>query len=100
MYYAIIGTDVTKSQDLRLSARPEHLERLDKLQDEGRLLTAGPFPCIDALDPGPAGFSGSLIVAEFASLVAAQEWANDDPYLKAGVYASVSVNPYKNVFPK
>ncbi|MEA1889331.1 MAG: YciI family protein [Pseudomonadota bacterium] len=100
MYYAIIGTDIPDSLDKRLSVRPEHLARLEQLQDEGRLLTAGPFPVIDSEDPGPAGFSGSLIVAEFESLSDAQLWADNDPYIKAGVYASVSVKPYKKVFPQ
>ncbi len=100
MYYAIIGTDVADSLERRLSARPEHLKRLEQLQNEGRLLTAGPFPAIDAENPGPAGFTGSLIVAEFDSKSAAQQWADSDPYIKAGVYATVSVKPYKNVFPQ
>lgn len=100
MYYAIIGTDVTESLDRRLSVRQEHLTRLEQLQNEGRLLTAGPFPGIDSEDPGPAGFTGSLIVAEFKSLSAAQQWANNDPYIEAGVYATVSVKPYKKVFPQ
>ena len=100
MYYTIVGTDVPNSLDRRLSARPEHLARLEKLQDEGRLLTAGPFPAIDSADPGAAGFSGSLIIAEFESLTAAQQWADKDPYIGAGVYESVSVKPFKKVFPQ
>ncbi len=100
MYYAIIGTDVPDSLDRRLSVRQEHLTRIEQLQNEGRLLTAGPFPGIDSEDPGPAGFTGSLIVAEFKSLSAAQQWADNDPYIKAGVYATVSVKPYKNTFPQ
>ncbi|NOY15997.1 MAG: YciI family protein [Gammaproteobacteria bacterium] len=100
MYYVIIGTDVPESLDRRLSVRQEHLSRLEQLQDEGRLLTAGPFPGIDSEDPGPAGFIGSLIVAEFSSLSAAQQWAESDPYIKAGVYSAVSVKPYKKVFPQ
>lgn len=100
MYYAIIGTDVPDSLERRLSVRPEHLKRLEQLQNEGRLLTAGPFPGIDSEDPGPAGFTGSLIVAEFGSHSAAQQWADSDPYIEAGVYATVSVKPYKNVFPQ
>jgi len=100
MYYAIIGTDVPDSLVRRLSVRPDHLKRLELLQNEGRLLTAGPFPGIDSEDPGPAGFTGSLIVAEFDSKSAAQQWADSDPYIKAGVYATVSVKPYKNVFPQ
>ena len=100
MYYTIIGTDVPESLERRISVRQEHLARLEKLQNEGRLLTAGPFPDIDSEDPGPAGFSGSLIVAEFNSLSDAQQWADNDPYIKAGVYESVSVKPYKKVFPQ
>ncbi len=100
MYYLITGTDVPDSLELRLSVRPQHLARLEQLQNEGRLLTAGPLPAVDAEDPGPAGFCGSLIIAEFDSLTAACEWADDDPYVEAGVYASVSVKPFKKVFPQ
>ncbi len=99
LFYAIIGEDVPNSLDTRLSARPAHLARLQQLQDEGRLLLAGPFPAIDSPDPGPAGFSGSLIVAAFDSLSAAQAWAEADPYVAAGVYARVSVRPFKKVLP-
>jgi hypothetical protein len=99
LYYAIVGEDVAGSLDKRLAARPAHLERLNKLKDEGRLLLAGPFPAIDSPDPGPAGFSGSLIVAAFDSLQAAQAWADADPYVAAGVYAQVSVKPFKRVLP-
>ena len=99
MFYAIVGQDVPDSLDRRLAARPAHLERLQVLQQAGRLLLAGPFPAIDSNDPGPAGFSGSLIVAEFESLDAAQVWADADPYVTAGVYAGVSVKPLKKVFP-
>jgi uncharacterized protein YciI len=99
MLYAIFGNDVPDSQARRTSARPAHLARLQQLQDAGRLLLAGPFPAVDANDPGAAGFSGSLIVAEFASLEAAQEWAAADPYIAAGVYAQVAVRPFKKVFP-
>lgn len=99
LYYAIVGEDVPNSLDKRLAARPDHLARLNLLKDEGRLLMAGPFPAIDSPDPGPAGFSGSLIVAEFASLDAAQTWADADPYLAAGVYARVVVKPFKKVLP-
>ncbi len=99
MLYAIVGQDVPDSLDRRLAARPAHLERLHALQQAGRLLLAGPFPAIDSNDPGPAGFSGSLIVAEFESLAAAQTWANADPYVAAGVYVSVSVKPFKKVLP-
>lgn len=97
--YAIVAEDVANSLEARRAARPAHLERLKTLQAEGRLLTAGGFPAIDAVDPGPAGFAGSLIVAEFESLAAAQAWANADPYLLAGVYAQVTVRPYNKVFP-
>ncbi len=99
MLYAIAGEDIAHSLERRLSARPAHLERLKKLQDEGRLLLAGPFPAIDSVDPGPAGFTGSLIVAEFSSLQDARDWADADPYVAAGVYAGVSVKPFKKVFP-
>ncbi|MEK6662546.1 MAG: YciI family protein [Pseudomonadota bacterium] len=99
MLYAIIGEDIANSLEQRLSVRPAHLERLKKLQDDGRLLLAGPFPAIDSIDPGPAGFTGSLIVAEFSSQQAAQTWADADPYVAAGVYAGVSVKPFKKVFP-
>ncbi|NWG87829.1 MAG: YciI family protein [Hydrogenophilaceae bacterium] len=97
--YAIVGEDVADSLDKRLAARPAHLARLETLKNEGRLVLAGPFPAIDSNDPGPAGFSGSLIVAEFASLDAAQTWANADPYIAAGVYAKVTVKPFKRVLP-
>lgn len=99
MFYAIVGEDHPDSLPARLSARPAHLERLKALQDAGRLLLAGPCPAIDSNDPGPAGFTGSLIVAEFASLDAARAWADADPYVAAGVYAKVSVKPFRKVFP-
>jgi uncharacterized protein YciI len=99
MFYAIVGQDVSGSLDRRLAARPAHLDRLHALQQAGRLLLAGPFPSIDGNDPGAAGFSGSLIVAEFDSLAAAQSWADADPYVAAGVYAHVSVRPFKKTFP-
>lgn len=99
MLYAIVGEDTPNSLDKRLGARPAHLQRLTQLQDAGRLLLAGPFPAIDSIDPGPAGYSGSLIVAEFASQQEAQTWADADPYVAAGVYAAVSVKPFKKVFP-
>ena len=99
MLYMICATDVEGSLDKRLQARPAHLERLHQLKSEGRLILAGPFPAIDSPDPGPAGFTGSLVVAEFGSLEDAQSWANDDPYVAAGVYESVVVKPYKKVFP-
>ncbi len=99
MLYAIIGEDVPNSLERRLSVRPAHLARLEALKNEGRLFVAGPFPAIDSNDPGPAGFSGSLIVAEFASLEDAQAWADADPYVGAGVYARASVKPFKKVLP-
>ena len=98
MFYAIIGNDKQGALEQRLAVRPDHLARLQQLHDEGRLLTAGPCPNIDSEDPGPAGFSGSVIIAEFDSLEAAQTWVNEDPYVKAGVYESVMVKPYKRVF--
>ena len=99
MLYAIVGQDVPDSLNKRLAARPAHLERLQALQQAGRLLLAGPFPAIDSNDPGAAGFTGSLIVAEFDSLADALAWADADPYVTAGVYASVSVKPFKKVLP-
>lgn len=99
LFYAITGTDVAHSLEKRLAARPAHLQRLHALKDEGRLLLAGPFPAIDSADPGPAGFSGSLIVAAFPSLEAAEAWAAADPYVAAGVYARVEVKPFKHVLP-
>ncbi len=100
MLYAIFGNDVPDSLEKRKAARPAHLERLDQLQAAGRLLLAGPFPAVDANDPGAAGFTGSLIVAEFASLQEAEAWAAADPYVAAGVYAQVAVRPFKQVFPR
>ena len=99
LYYAIVAEDAPGSLDKRLAARPDHLARLNQLKEAGRLLLAGPFPAIDSPDPGPAGFSGSLIVAAFDSLEAAQAWADADPYVAAGVYARVSVKPFKKVLP-
>lgn len=99
MYYVINGIDKPNSLEKRLAARPAHLDRLHKLQDSGRLLLAGPCPSIDNEDPGPAGFSGSFIVAEFDSLEEATSWANADPYVEAGVYQEVSVKPFKKVLP-
>ncbi len=99
MLYAIVGEDRADSLAARLAARPAHLERLKALQDEGRMILAGPCPAIDSPDPGPAGFTGSLIVAEFASLEAAKAWAVADPYVAAGVYEKVSIKPFKKVFP-
>lgn len=99
MLYAVIAMDHPDSLQQRLGARPAHVARLDSLKNEGRLVLAGPFPAIDSEDPGPAGFSGSLIVAEFESLEAAQQWADADPYVQAGVYREVSVKPFKKVLP-
>ena len=99
MWYAITGTDNTDSLARRQSARPAHLERLKQLQAEGRLLLAGPFPAIDADDPGPAGFTGSLIIAAFDNLAAAKAWADADPYIGAGVYREVRVQPFRKVYP-
>jgi uncharacterized protein len=99
MLYLILGEDVPDSLERRVAARPEHLARLQTLKAEGRLILAGPCPAIDSPDPGPAGFSGSLIVAEFASLEAARAWADADPYVATGVYAGVTVKPYKKVLP-
>lgn len=99
MLYAIISRDIDNSLDKRLAARPAHLARLETLRDAGRLILAGPHPAIDSNDPGPAGFTGSLVVAEFDSLDSAQTWANADPYLAAGVYAEVVVKPFKRVLP-
>ncbi|WP_338525754.1 YciI family protein [Pseudomonas batumici] len=99
MLYAIIATDVEHSLDKRLAVRPAHLERLHQLKAEGRLVLAGPHPAVDSNDPGAAGFSGSLIVAEFDALTAAQAWAEADPYVAAGVYAQVLVKPFKHVLP-
>ena len=100
MWYLIFAQDVENSLPLRQQARPAHLARLQQLQDEGRLLLAGPFPAIDAENPGEAGFTGSAIIAEFGSLEAARSWAEADPYCEAGVYASVTVKPFKKVFPQ
>jgi uncharacterized protein YciI len=100
MLYAIIAEDFPESLAKRLTTRPAHLQRLQVLQDQGRLVLAGPFPAIDADSPGDAGFTGSLIVAEFPSLDAAQDWAAADPYKAAGIYARVVVKPFKQVFPQ
>jgi hypothetical protein len=99
MLYAIVGQDVPDSLDKRLAARPAHLDRLQALQQAGRLVLAGPFPAIDGNDPGPAGFSGSLIVAEFDTLADAQAWADADPYVAAGIYANTTVRPFRKVLP-
>jgi uncharacterized protein YciI len=99
MFYAIISQDVKDSLEKRKAVRTDHIARLQALQDEGRLLIAGPHPKIDCDDPGPAGFTGSLVVAEFESLEEAQEWADEDPYVAAGAYERVTVKPFKKVFP-
>jgi uncharacterized protein YciI len=99
MLYAIIGEDRVGTLDQRMAARPAHVERLQALQAEARLILAGPCPVIDSPDPGPAGFSGSIIIAEFASLAAAKTWADADPYVAAGVYEKVTVKPFKKVLP-
>ncbi|OLQ88133.1 hypothetical protein BIY22_08155 [Vibrio panuliri] len=98
MWYVIFSQDVENSLEKRLSVRPEHLARLQTLQDEGRLLTAGPMPAIDSDNPGEAGFTGSTVIAQFDSLDAAKAWADADPYIAAGVYQSVIVKPFKKVF--
>lgn len=98
MLYLIYAQDVPNSLENRLSVRPAHLARLQALRDEGRLVVAGPNPAIDSSDPGSAGFSGSTVIAEFASLADAQAWAEQDPYVAAGVYADVTVKPFKQVF--
>ncbi len=100
MLYMICAKDVPSSLPLRKGAREKHIARLEQLQAEGRLILAGPFPAVDALDPGEAGFTGSLIVAEFQDLEEAQAWAQADPYVAAGVYEEVIVKPFKQVFPK
>ncbi|HED2542485.1 YciI family protein [Raoultella planticola] len=98
MLYVIYAEDIADSLEKRLSVHPAHLARLQLLQDEGRLLTAGPMPAVDSNEPGAAGFTGSTVIAEFESLEVAKAWANDDPYIAAGVYQNVSVKPYKKVF--
>ena len=99
MLYAIISEDGEDSLEKRKGARPDHIARLEKLREHGRLIIAGPHPAIDSEDPGPAGFTGSLIIAEFASLEEAQTWADADPYIEAGVYANVTVKPFRKVLP-
>ena len=100
MLYAIISEDIENSLGKRLSVRPDHIKRLQELQNHGRLVLAGPHPALDCDNPGDAGFTGSLIVAEFDSLQSAQEWAESDPYIEAGVYAKVTVKPFKKVLPQ
>jgi len=99
MLYAIIASDIENTLSQRLKARPEHLSRLEVLQSKGKLILAGPHPAIDSNDPGEAGFTGSLVVAEFDTLQDAQNWADEDPYIKAGVYDKVIVKPFKKVLP-
>ncbi len=99
MYYAIMSQDIPNSLSLRMSARPAHLERLEALKSEGRLMLAGPHPALDTPDPGDAGFTGSLVIAEFDSLESAQAWADEDPYVAAGVYENVVVKPFKRILP-
>ena len=99
MLYAIIAQDIENSLSKRIEARPSHVARLNELKDEGRLILAGPHPAIDVSEPGDAGFSGSLVVAEFDDLQKAREWANADPYVAAGVYSSVVVKPFNKVLP-
>lgn len=99
MLYAIIGEDRPGTLDQRMAARPAHVARLQALQAEARLILAGPCPAVDSPDPGPAGFSGSIIIAEFDSLAAAKTWADADPYVAAGVYEKVTVKPFKKVLP-
>lgn len=99
MWYVIYSEDVENSLPMRKQARPAHLERLQALADQGRVLAAGPCPAIDSEDPGEAGFTGSLVILDFDSLEQAKEWAAADPYMSAGVYKSVTVKPYKKVFP-
>jgi len=99
MWYVVFSRDVEDSLEKRLPVRPAHLARIEKLRDEGRLLVAGPFPAIDSEDPGPAGFTGSLVVADFESLEDATAWADADPYVAAGVYREVTVLPFRKVLP-
>jgi len=99
MLYAIISTDIKNSLEKRMSVRPKHIERLNQLKSEGRLVIAGPHPAIDNNDPGDAGFTGSLVIAEFDSLEDALSWANDDPYMESGAYEGVIVKPFKKVLP-
>lgn len=99
MWYAIMAEDTPNSLEKRLAARPAHFARLQNMQSEGRLLLAGPFPAIDSNDPGPAGYSGSLIIVEFPTLEAAQQWANEDPFVTAGVYSKVIVKPFRKTLP-
>jgi uncharacterized protein YciI len=99
MLYSIVANDVKDSLALRMKVRPAHIERLNNLKDQGRLIIAGPNPAIESNEPGKAGFTGSIVIAEFETLQQAQEWANDDPYFKSGAYENVSVKPFKKVLP-
>ncbi len=99
MLYSIVGTDIENSLEARLAVRPEHVNRLNVLKDQGRLVLAGPNPAIDSEDPGQAGFSGSIVIAEFETIEAAKSWADQDPYILTGVYQSVEVKPFKQVLP-
>jgi len=99
MLYAFISQDAADTLEKRIAARPEHVKRLEQLRDEGRLILAGPHPAIDSDEPGPAGFTGSLVVAEFDSLEDARHWADADPYVSAGVYERITVKPFKKVLP-
>lgn len=99
MFYVLIGEDAPGTLDARMAARPAHLARLEALRDDGRLLIAGPMPAIDTPDPGPTGFFGSLVIAEFDSLTDAEHWLADDPYVRQGVFARTTVKPYKKVLP-
>jgi len=99
MLYVIVSDDVTNSMPLRAKARPQHIARLEKLRDKGKLIIAGPCPAIDAPDPGPNGFTGSVVIAEFNGIEEAKQWADSDPYVEAGVYNSVTVKPFKRVLP-
>lgn len=100
MLYAILSEDVENSLAKRLAVRPNHLQRLQELQEAGRLVLAGPHPAVDSENPGDAGFTGSLVVAEFANFDEARKWADSDPYIEAGVYAKITVKPFKKVFPQ
>lgn len=99
MWYAVISEDYEGTLEKRIAARPDHVARLTALRDKGRLLIAGPHPAVDSPDPGPAGYTGSLVVVDFDSLESAQAWANEDPYIAAGVYSNVTVKPFKLVLP-
>lgn len=99
MLYVIVSNDVTNSMPLRAKARPQHIARLEKLRDKGKLIIAGPCPAIDAPDSGPNGFTGSVVIAEFNDIEEAKQWADSDPYVEAGVYSSVTVKPFKRVLP-